>query len=47
MPGSTWAVPSTKFLGMSVADGIKTWTVMCTILGAAGIVILSLVWLIV
>lgn len=38
---------ATKFLGMSVADGLKTWTVMCTVLGAAGMVILSLVWLIV
>ncbi|NMA77534.1 MAG: transporter, partial [Actinomycetales bacterium] len=38
---------ATKFLGMSVADGLKTWTVLCTVLGAAGMVILSLVWLVV
>lgn len=37
---------ATKFLGMSVADGLKTWTVMCTVLGFLGLGILSLVWLI-
>ena len=38
---------ATKFLGMSVADGLKTWTVMTTVLGFVGMAILSLVWLIV
>lgn len=38
---------ATRFLGMSVADGLRTWTVMCTVLGFAGMALLSLVWLVV
>lgn len=38
---------ATKFLGLSVADGLRTWTVMTTILGFASMVVLSLVWLVV
>ncbi|MGO1200474.1 MAG: GntT/GntP/DsdX family permease [Brachybacterium sp.] len=38
---------ATKFLGLSVADGLKTWTVMTSILGFTSMVILGLVWQIV
>jgi gluconate:H+ symporter, GntP family len=38
---------ASKFLGLTVTDGLKTWTVMCTVLGAIGMAIISLVWLIV
>jgi GntP family gluconate:H+ symporter len=38
---------ATKFLGLSVADGLKTWTVMTTILGFASMAILGLVWMVV
>ena len=38
---------ATKFLGLSVSDGLKTWTVMCTVLGFLGLAILGLAWLIV
>ena len=38
---------ATKFLGLSVADGLRTWTVMCTVLGFAGMLILSALWLVV
>ncbi|MGO2023746.1 MAG: GntT/GntP/DsdX family permease, partial [Brachybacterium tyrofermentans] len=37
---------ATKFLGLSVADGLRTWTVLTTVLGVSAMVILSLVWLI-
>ena len=32
-----WIV--TKYLGLSVADGLKTWTVLTTICGVAGFLI--------
>lgn len=38
---------ATKFLGLSVADGLKTWTVMTSIMGFTSMVILGLVWQIV
>lgn len=38
---------ATRFLGLSVADGLRTWTVMCTVLGFTGMGLLSLVWLVV
>lgn len=38
---------ATKFLGLSVADGLRTWTVMTTVLGFSSMVLLSLVWLVV
>ena len=38
---------ATKFLGLSVADGLRTWTVMTSVLGLSSMVLLSLVWLVV
>ncbi|MFC7376528.1 MULTISPECIES: gluconate:H+ symporter [unclassified Brachybacterium] len=38
---------ATKFLGLSVADGLRTWTVLTSILGFTAMAILGLVWLIV
>ncbi|GAA1488892.1 SLC13 family permease [Brachybacterium sacelli] len=38
---------ATKFLGMSVPDGLRTWTVMTTVLGFTSMVILGLLWLII
>ncbi|GAA1483955.1 SLC13 family permease [Brachybacterium fresconis] len=38
---------ATKFLGLSVGDGLRTWSVLTTILGFSAMVIVSLVWLIV
>lgn len=38
---------ASKFLGLSVADGLRTWTVMTTVAGFASMAILSLIWLIV
>jgi GntP family gluconate:H+ symporter len=38
---------ASKFLGLSVADGLRTWTVMTTILGFTSMIILGLVWIIV
>lgn len=38
-----WIV--TRFLGLSVADGLRTWTVLTTILGLAGFVLTFLVWI--
>ena len=38
---------ATKFLGLSVADGLRTWTVMTSVLGFSSMVLLSLVWLVV
>src|SRR5699024_4874393 len=38
---------ATKFLGLSVADGLKTWSVMTTVLGFVAMAILGLVWLII
>src|SRR5699024_1389777 len=35
---------ATKFLGLSVADGLKTWSVMTTVLGFVAMAILGLVW---
>lgn len=37
-----WIV--TKYLGLSVADGLKTWTVLTTILGFTGFLITWRVW---
>lgn len=37
-----WIV--TKYLGLSVEDGLKTWTVLTTILGVSGFLITWLVW---
>ncbi|QBX66265.1 GntP family transporter [Serratia quinivorans] len=38
-----WIV--TKYLGLSVADGLKTWTVLTTILGLSGFLFIWLLWL--
>jgi len=40
-----WIV--TRFLGLSVADGLKTWTVLTTILGIAGFLLTTVLWLVV
>lgn len=40
-----WIV--TRFLGLSVADGLKTWTVLTTILGLAGFILTLVVWMLV
>lgn len=40
-----WIV--TKYLGLSVADGLKTWTVLTTILGVTGFLITWGIWQIV
>lgn len=37
-----WIV--TKYLGLSVEDGLKTWTVLTTILGVSGFLMTWLVW---
>ncbi len=36
---------ATKFLGLSVAGGLKTWTFMCTVVGFLGMAIISVAWL--
>ncbi len=37
-----WVV--TRYLGLSVADGLKTWTVLTTIMGLSGFALTWLVW---
>jgi GntP family gluconate:H+ symporter len=37
-----WIV--TKYLGLSVADGLKTWTVLTTILGVTGFLLTWVIW---
>ena len=39
-----WIV--TKYLGLSVADGLRTWTLLTTICGFAGFLLTAAVWLI-
>ncbi|HJE60976.1 MAG TPA: GntP family transporter [Nocardiopsis listeri] len=39
-----WVV--TRFLGLSVSDGLRTWTVLTTVLGVAGFLLVSLLWLV-
>ncbi|MEQ9998368.1 GntP family transporter [Pectobacterium versatile] len=39
-----WIV--TKYLGLSVADGLRTWTVLTTILGVAGFIFTWALWLV-
>lgn len=39
-----WIV--TRYLGLSVADGLRTWTVLTTILGLCGFALTSLLWLV-
>lgn len=40
-----WIV--TKYLGLSVGDGLKTWTTLTTLCGVAGFVLTAAVWLVV
>jgi GntP family gluconate:H+ symporter len=40
-----WVV--TRYLGLSVADGLRTWTVLTTVLGLAGFLLVALLWLLV
>ncbi|WAB80589.1 GntP family transporter [Microcella daejeonensis] len=40
-----WVV--TRYLGLSVSDGLRTWTVLTTILGVVGFLLVSLLWLLV
>ncbi|NYF12055.1 GntP family gluconate:H+ symporter [Pseudoclavibacter sp. JAI123] len=40
-----WVV--TRYLGLGVADGLRTWTVLTTVLGLVGFLLCSVVWLIV
>jgi GntP family gluconate:H+ symporter len=40
-----WVV--TRYLGLSVADGLRTWTVLTTVLGLAGFTLTFVVWLLV
>ncbi len=37
-----WIV--TRYLGLSVADGLRTWTVLTTVLGVAGFLITATLW---
>lgn len=40
-----WVV--TRYLGLGVGDGLRTWTVLTTTLGVAGFALTSIVWLLV
>ncbi|MCO7263163.1 GntP family transporter [Dickeya zeae] len=40
-----WVV--TRYLGLSVADGLKTWTVLTTVMGLVGFMIIQIVWFII
>ena len=40
-----WVV--VRYYGLTVADGLKTWTVLTTVLGVAGFLLTSVVWLLV
>ncbi|WP_072314850.1 GntT/GntP/DsdX family permease [Agrococcus sp. Marseille-P2731] len=35
---------ATKFLGLSVGGGLRTWTLMCTIVGFLGMAIIAVAW---
>jgi len=37
-----WVV--TRYLGLSVADGLKTWTVLTTLMGLSGFALTWMVW---
>ncbi len=37
-----WVV--TRYLGLSVADGLRSWTILTTVLGISGFAITSVVW---
>lgn len=38
---------ASRFLGLDVADGLRTWTVLCTVAGFLGMAIIAMVWLII
>ncbi|HWS35759.1 MAG TPA: hypothetical protein VN408_23835, partial [Actinoplanes sp.] len=40
-----WIV--TKYLGLSVADGLKTWTVLTTLCSLVGFATVALIWMVV
>lgn len=40
-----WIV--TRYLGLSVSDGLKTWTVLTTLLGLLGFLFIGLIWMII
>ena len=40
-----WIV--TRYLGLSVGDGLRTWTVLTTVLGLAGFALTALLWVLV
>ncbi|GAB7263311.1 MULTISPECIES: GntP family transporter [Dickeya] len=40
-----WVV--TRYLGLSVADGLKTWTVLTTVMGLVGFIIIQMLWFII
>ncbi|WP_023641023.1 GntP family transporter [Dickeya zeae] len=40
-----WVV--TRYLGLSVADGLKTWTVLTTVMGLVDFMIIQIVWFII
>ena len=40
-----WVV--TRYLGLSVADGLKTWTVLTTLMGLTGFALVWLAWVLV
>ncbi|WP_282857081.1 hypothetical protein [Pseudoclavibacter helvolus] len=39
-----WVV--TRYLGLGVADGLRTWTVLTTVLGLVGFLLCYVVWLV-
>lgn len=39
-----WVV--TRYLGLSVADGLRTWTVLTTLMGLSGFALTWLAWIV-
>ncbi len=37
----------TRYLGLSVADGLKTWTVLTTLMGMTGFVLTWALWFVI
>jgi len=40
-----WIV--TRYLGLTVSDGLRTWTVLTTVLGVAGGILTYIVWVVI
>jgi gluconate:H+ symporter, GntP family len=38
---------ATRFLGLSVADGLRTWTTLATVLGWSGMVLIGATWVVI